>query len=91
MPTPTAVEIVLSDEERSVLESWTARRKTAQALALRARIVLAAAGQLTNREIASELFVSTNTLKTHVKRIYGKLGVSSRAEAVAEARRLGVL
>jgi hypothetical protein len=35
-----------------VLESWTARRKTAQALALRARIVLAAAGQLTNAEIA---------------------------------------
>jgi hypothetical protein len=48
----TAVEIVLSDEERSVLESWTSRHKTAQALALRARIVLAAAGQLTNREIA---------------------------------------
>ena len=43
MPTPTAVEIVLSDEERAALEAWTARRKTAQALALRARIVLAAA------------------------------------------------
>jgi hypothetical protein len=46
MPIPTAVEIILTDEERSVLESWTARRKTAQALAMRARIVLAAAGQL---------------------------------------------
>ena len=49
MPTPTAVEITLSDEERSVLEAWTSRRKTAQALALRARIVLAAAGSVDQR------------------------------------------
>ena len=46
--------------------------------------------RLTNKEIAAELFVSTNTLKTHVKRIYQKLGVSSRTEAVTEARRLGL-
>jgi len=62
MPIPTAVEIVLSDEERSVLEAWTARRKTSQALALRARIVLAAAGQLTNREIAAVEGVSAPTV-----------------------------
>jgi LuxR family maltose regulon positive regulatory protein len=49
------------------------------------------ASRLTYREIASELYVSTNTLKTHVQRIYRKLGVSSRSEAVTEARRLGVL
>jgi LuxR family maltose regulon positive regulatory protein len=49
------------------------------------------ASRLTNKEIAAELFVSTNTLKTHVQRIYRKLGVSSRVEAIAEARRLGVL
>ena len=48
------------------------------------------ASRLTNREIAAELFVSTNTLKTHIKRIYQKLGVSSRIEAVGEARRLGL-
>jgi len=48
------------------------------------------ASRLTNREIAAELFVSTNTLKTHIKRSYQKLGVSSRVEAVAEARRLGL-
>ncbi len=48
------------------------------------------ASRLTNKEIAAELFVSTNTLKTHVKRIYQKLGVSSRTEAVTEARRLGL-
>ena len=62
MPTPTAVQITLSDEERSVLEAWTRRRTTAQALALRARIVLAAAGQLTNREIAVVEGVSPPTV-----------------------------
>jgi hypothetical protein len=36
MPGPTAVEITLSNDERSVLQAWTPRRKTAQALALRA-------------------------------------------------------
>jgi DNA-binding NarL/FixJ family response regulator len=35
------------------------------------------------REIAAEIFVSTNTVNTHVKRIYIKLGVSSRMEALA--------
>jgi transposase len=62
MPAPTAVQITLSDDERSVLESWTSRRKTAQALALRARIVLAAAGQLTNAEIAELEGVSRPTV-----------------------------
>jgi transposase len=78
MPIPTAVEIILTDEERSVLESWTARRKTAQALALRARIVLGAAGQLTNREIAAVEGVSARTVtkwrnRFAVKRLEGLL------------------
>ena len=62
MPSPTAVQITLSVEERAVLEAWTSRRKTAQALALRARIVLGAAGQLTNREIAAVEGVSPPTV-----------------------------
>ena len=62
MPIPSAVEIVLSDEERAVLESWTARRRTAQAVALRARIVLGAAGQLTNVEIADLEGISRATV-----------------------------
>ena len=48
------------------------------------------ASRLTYKEIAAELFVSNNTLKTHVQRSYQKLGVSSRTQAVAEARRLGL-
>jgi LuxR family maltose regulon positive regulatory protein len=47
--------------------------------------------RLTVTEIASELYVSVNTLKTHVKSVYRKLGVSSRREAIAEGRRLGLI
>jgi LuxR family maltose regulon positive regulatory protein len=46
---------------------------------------------LPNSEIAGELFVSVNTVKTHVRSIYRKLGVGSRREAVARARDLGLL
>jgi LuxR family maltose regulon positive regulatory protein len=43
---------------------------------------------LSNQEIAGELFVSVNTVKTHLKSIYRKLGVSDRREAVKCAREL---
>jgi LuxR family maltose regulon positive regulatory protein len=42
-------------------------------------------------EIAGELFVSVNTVKTHVKSIYRKLGVSSRRDAVARGRELRLI
>jgi two-component system nitrate/nitrite response regulator NarL len=41
--------------------------------------------------IASELYVAPSTVKTHVQRLYEKLGVSDRAAAVAEAMRQGLL
>ena len=61
MPPNVAVEIVLSDEERGQLEAWTRRRTSAQALAQRSRIVLAAAAGLKNTEIAEQVGVSRNT------------------------------
>jgi transposase len=57
---PTALD--LSEAERTELESWARRRKTAQALALRARIVLQAAAGLTNTAIAAELGIAKHTV-----------------------------
>jgi LuxR family maltose regulon positive regulatory protein len=48
-------------------------------------------GGLSQREIAQELSVSLNTVKTHTRAIYRKLGVSSRPEAIARGRGLGIL
>lgn len=51
---------------------------------------LLAAGR-SNKEIASELNVSPNTVKTHVAKLYGKLEVARRTEAIARARELGMI
>jgi LuxR family maltose regulon positive regulatory protein len=46
---------------------------------------------LSPREIADELYISINTVKTHTKALYQKLGTSSREETVSRARELGLL
>ena len=55
------------------------------------RILRALTGSLSERDIARELYVSHNTVHTHTRSIYRKLGVSSRAEAVQQARERGLL
>jgi LuxR family maltose regulon positive regulatory protein len=49
------------------------------------------ASELSQREIGSELYISLNTVKGHVRSIFRKLGVATRAEAVARGRELGLL
>lgn len=54
--------LVLSEEERKALENWTRRRKTAQALAMRSRLVLLCAEGLSNQEVARRLRVCGATV-----------------------------
>jgi LuxR family maltose regulon positive regulatory protein len=49
------------------------------------------ATRLSRREIGQRLYVSLNTVKTHQRALYRKLGVENRAAAVARARELGLL
>lgn len=54
--------LTLTDEERTTLEQWARRRKTAQALALRARIILGCGGGLTNTAVAADLRIGKATV-----------------------------
>jgi LuxR family transcriptional regulator, maltose regulon positive regulatory protein len=57
---------------------------TARELDVLKRVAL----MMTSEEIAEELFLSVNTVKTHLKNIYRKLAVTRRFEAVRRAQRL---
>ena len=63
-----APQVVLSDEDRETLERWSRRRKTAQALAQRARIVLAAADGKPSAQIARDFGVARDTVGRWRKR-----------------------
>jgi LuxR family maltose regulon positive regulatory protein len=65
-------------------DEWDLSEREAEVLTLLAK------GQ-TNAEMAKTLFVSVNTVKTHLKNIFSKLGVRNRTEAVQVAERRGIL
>jgi LuxR family maltose regulon positive regulatory protein len=50
-----------------------------------------ASAGMSNRVLSNRLYVSENTIKFHLKNIYGKLNVSGRVEALAKARRMGII
>ena len=74
------------------LAAKLARRVSGQTLSEREINVLKLLAQgKSNKEIGSALFISEGTVKSHLKRIFGKLGVISRTEAVAKATRHGLI
>jgi LuxR family transcriptional regulator, maltose regulon positive regulatory protein len=55
------------------------------------RVLEKLSGRLTYTEIADDLYLSLNTVKTHLRHAYMKLGVTSRSSAVKRATSLGIL
>ena len=74
----------LTSDETEQLERWVRRRKSAQALALRSRIVLACATGLTNKEVAAQLGVSMPTVGKWRSRF-----VESRLDGLVDEPRSG--
>lgn len=86
-PQPEAVRAYLAAIDGAALGA----DRPAEPLSARERVVLGLLEErLTVAEMASRLFVSPNTVKTHLQRLYRKLGVGSREEALQRARVLGI-
>ena len=74
--------------------AFVPNRAPQQKLGITAReleILALVARGLSNREIATQLFVSENTVKTHCSRVFNKLGAARRTQAVQRGKELGLL
>ena len=85
----------LADDVEHELATETARADSGEMLERPSTAELAVlrllAGDLSTREIGERLFVSPNTIRSHTRALYRKLGANSRADAVARATALGLL
>ena len=89
---PFVEELILASSNRLAPRRVDVDRVLVEQLSAREVTVLRyLCSRLTNDEIASALFVSSNTMKTHVKAVYRKLGVASRADAVSVGRSLRLI
>src|SRR5689334_10561924 len=88
------VREVLVPAEAPALEPFAPNTAQQQNLGITAReleILTLVARGFSNREIATQLFVSENTVKTHCARAFDKLGAARRTQAVQRAKELGLL
>ena len=76
---------------RGDLEEIVSPRITEQLTDSETRVLRYLPTHLTVHDIASELFLSVNTVNTHKRHLFAKLGAHSRHEAVDRARALGLL
>jgi two-component system nitrate/nitrite response regulator NarL len=94
LPSSADVILVAHAAEDSLVPAQATRADAVvgTVLTIREREVLALlADGLANKQIAARLGISKNTVKTHLELLFDKLGVSSRAEAVATGVRRGLL
>ena len=83
---------ITSEDRTARLPDRNGPQPFTQPLSLREREVLQRASEmLTTAEIAQELYVSVNTVKSHLRSIFRKLGVARRGAAVRRARELQLL
>ena len=90
-PRPGILEQMLARAERRVRRAGASNGHAGDLTDRELSVLQLLSGELSQREIAGTLFVSLNTVKSHVKSIYRKLRVDSRDEAVSRARELGVI
>src|SRR5580698_3066947 len=87
-------EVFVPAEAAAALEPFAPNTAQQQSLGITAReleILTLIAHGLRNREIATQLFVSENTVKTHCARVFDKLGAARRTQAVQRGKELGLL
>jgi DNA-binding CsgD family transcriptional regulator len=86
--------VTTSALERAGDHPFTANAEKIQSLGITPReleILKLIADGMSTREIASALFVSENTVKTHASRLFGKLDVNRRTKAVQVAKTMGLI
>jgi ATP/maltotriose-dependent transcriptional regulator MalT len=84
-------EVLVPAEAPAPFAPNTARQQTLGITARELEILTLVARGLSNREIAAQLFVSENTVKTHCARAFDKLGAARRTQAVQRGKELGLL
>ncbi len=82
---------ILRDRVARLTSSLLARRGVQSLTRAESRVLELLPTQLSGDEVATRLVVSPNTVRSHVRAIYRKLGASSRTQAVERAREVGLL
>jgi two-component system, NarL family, response regulator LiaR len=84
-------EVIVSAEPPAPFAPNTGRQQTLGITARELEVLTLVARGFSNREIATQLFVSENTIKTHCARAFDKLGAARRTQAVQRGKELGLL
>ncbi|WP_439638604.1 LuxR C-terminal-related transcriptional regulator [Nevskia sp.] len=91
-PSRAYLELLLNAAGFSPGTSTSTGQRPLEALTDREKEILVfLANGVSNKEMASRIFVSENTIKFHLKNIYSKLAVSSRVQAITAGRQLGLI